>query len=121
VFKARGDYGKALEYLEKSLAIQREIGDRAGLIPTLHNMAHIYQARKQLQESLECFAEALQLSIETNRPYDIFDESRDLGVLLCRLGDKKQGLSLLQQSLEVGQRIGHPNLSQVEELLRKYS
>ena len=121
IYDARGDYGKALEYLEKSLAIRREIGDRAGMISTLHNMAYIYQGENKLQEALEYFKEALLISIETNRLYDIFDESRDLGALLCHSGDKKQGLSLLQQALEVGQQIGPPALSQVEALLQEFS
>src|SRR3954447_18910131 len=30
IYKARGDYETALKYLEQSLQIQREIGDKAG-------------------------------------------------------------------------------------------
>jgi tetratricopeptide (TPR) repeat protein len=30
IYKARGDYATALKYLEQSLAIRKEIGDRAG-------------------------------------------------------------------------------------------
>ncbi len=120
IYDARGDYGKALEYLEKSLAIQREIGDRAGMIPTLHNMAHIYLQNQQLQASLQAFMEALQISLETQRPYDIFDESLALGNLLCQLGQTEQGLPLLEQALAVGQQLGHPQTSQVEALLRQF-
>jgi tetratricopeptide (TPR) repeat protein len=121
IFKARGDYGKALEYLEKSLSIRREIGDRSGMIPTLHNIAHIHLQNRQIQEAIEKFGSALQIAIGTNRPYDIFDESRDLGNLLCRIGQKKQGLPLLQQALALGKQLGHPQTAQVEEMLKELS
>ena len=35
-------YDTALDYLKRSLAIQQEIGDSAGLCATLFNMGHIY-------------------------------------------------------------------------------
>ncbi|MEE8586473.1 MAG: tetratricopeptide repeat protein, partial [Acidobacteriota bacterium] len=41
IYSARGDYARALEYLEQSLKISREIGHKSGQIPTLHNMAYI--------------------------------------------------------------------------------
>jgi tetratricopeptide (TPR) repeat protein len=118
---AGGDYGKALAYLEKSLAISREIGDRAGMIPTLHNLAHIYLQNQQLQQALQSFAEALQLAQETNNAEGLLNVARDFGNLLCLIGQKEEGVKLLQLSLEVGQRIGHPGLPQLEELLREYS
>jgi tetratricopeptide (TPR) repeat protein len=116
-----GELEKALEYLEKSLAIKREIEDRAGMIPTLHNMAHICLQNQQLKAALQAFGEALQLSHETKNAEGLFNVSRDLGTLLCQAGQKEQGPTLLRQALEVGQQMGHPNVAQVEELLRQYS
>ncbi|MDZ7291974.1 MAG: tetratricopeptide repeat protein [candidate division KSB1 bacterium] len=121
IYDARGDYATALEYLEKSLKISREIGDRAGMIPTLHNLAHIYLQNQQLQAALETFGEALQLSFETNNAEGLFNVARDLGNVLCLIGQKKEGVKLLQQSLAVGRQMGHPDLPEVEELVRNYT
>ncbi|WGZ92550.1 MAG: tetratricopeptide repeat protein [Candidatus Thiothrix putei] len=41
IYSARGDYDTALDFLKKSLAIQQEIGDVAGLCTTLFNIAFI--------------------------------------------------------------------------------
>ncbi|CAK0751897.1 hypothetical protein CCP3SC1_10082 [Gammaproteobacteria bacterium] len=61
-----GDYATALTYWEQSLAIQREIGDKAGEGITLSNLGATYSdlkqvdlARKYLQDALAIF-EALQ-------------------------------------------------------------
>ncbi len=90
------------------------------MIPTLHNMAHIYLQNQQLQASLQAFGDAFQLSHETNNAEGLFNVSRDLGSLLCQLDQKEQGLPLLQQALEIGQQLGHPQTSQVEALLRQF-
>ena len=89
------------------------------MIPTLHNKAHIHLQNREVPQALECFAEALNLAVETNRPYDVFDELLALGNLLCRLGEKDRGLELLRQALDAGQQIGHPDLPQVQALLRE--
>ena len=42
IFRARGDYDQALEFLEQSLAIQKEIGDKSGMGTTLNNISQIF-------------------------------------------------------------------------------
>jgi tetratricopeptide (TPR) repeat protein len=42
IYHVRGDYDRALGYLEQSLAICREIGDKAGEGTALHNLSQIY-------------------------------------------------------------------------------
>ena len=41
IFRARGDYDQALEFLEQSLAIRKEIGDKSGMGTTLNNISQI--------------------------------------------------------------------------------
>ncbi len=83
-------------------------------------MAHIYLQNQQLQASLQAFGEALQLCHETNNAEGMFNVSLNLGSLLCQLGQKEQGLPLLEQALAMGQQLGHPQTSQVEALLRQF-
>jgi hypothetical protein len=95
--------------LEKELTIRREIGGRAGLIPTLHNIAYINLQKQQLQAAHE-----------TNNTEGLFNVSRDLGNVLCIIGQKKEGVRLLQVSFAVGRQIDYPGLQKVEKLVRKY-
>jgi tetratricopeptide (TPR) repeat protein len=107
--------------LEESLKIRREIGDRAGEGATLHNIAHILWQNKSWQQAVKNFMQALQIAREINYAELLFAASRDLGSLLSQVGQKEDGLPLLQQALAVGQQMGHPGVGRVEELLREYS
>src|SRR4051794_7571501 len=69
---ARGDYETALKYLEQSLQIRREIGDKAGLITTLHNMAHIVLQARDFDRAMTLWSEALSLALETRNAQGIF-------------------------------------------------
>ena len=53
IYGARGDYEKALEYLQQSLAISKEIGDRMGEGTILNNISSIYYARGDYEKALE--------------------------------------------------------------------
>ena len=44
MYPSFGEYEKAREHLEKSLAIQKEIGDRAGEATSLINLGNVYNA-----------------------------------------------------------------------------
>ena len=45
IYASRGDYETALDYLQKSLRIRQEIGDKSGEGTTLNNIAQIYTSR----------------------------------------------------------------------------
>ena len=51
IYDAKGDYDQALQYLEKSLAIRQQIGDRKGEGTTLNNISQIYDAKRGLRSS----------------------------------------------------------------------
>lgn len=121
IYRARDDYKMAMEHSQKSLAIRRAINDRSGMISTLHNIANIHFENHQIEKAYENFFEALQLSRQTNNADGLFNVSRDLGHMLCMIGRKKEGLTLLQQALEVGEQMGHPRLSQVEKFLKNFN
>ncbi|MGE3542068.1 MAG: tetratricopeptide repeat protein, partial [Candidatus Tectimicrobiota bacterium] len=62
--KARGDYDTALRYLEQSLAIRREIGDKAGEGTTLNNLSPIFKARGDYDTALRYLEQSLAIQRE---------------------------------------------------------
>ena len=64
IYQARGDYETALRYLEESLAIQRAIGDRAGLCIALLNISHIYWKKEEHQQALAYWIRTYQIAKE---------------------------------------------------------
>ena len=116
---ARGDYHRALKYVELSLAIKRAIGDRAGLIAPLHSMAVIHLQNEEIEAAAERLREAFRLATEMQHAAGMYNVGRDLGHLLCKIGQKDEGLRLLRQSIDVGKRIGASHVQAVEELLEE--
>ena len=45
IHKLQGRYGKAMEFYEKSLAIQKRLGNRTGMADTLGNLGNTHSKR----------------------------------------------------------------------------
>ena len=118
IYDARGDYETALKYLEQSLRIRKEIGDKAGMIPTLHNMAHIALGAKDPQRAVDLWSEALSLATETGNAEGTFHVAWALGSTLAQIGEKQEGRKLLELAVEVGLKVGFPEVGQVQTMLR---
>ena len=56
-----GDYETALSYLQKSLAIQQQIGDKAGEGTTLNNISQIYDAQGDYETALSYLQKSLAI------------------------------------------------------------
>ncbi len=66
LYHARGDYDTALDYLKRSLAIQQEIGDSAGLCATLFNMGHIYLKNEDLSNAVSAWVTVYRMAKPMN-------------------------------------------------------
>ena len=71
MFQTVGEYEKAREHLEKSLAIQKEIGNRNGEASSYANLGIVYQsvgkyekAREPLEKSLAIQKKKLEREME---------------------------------------------------------
>jgi len=122
IYDARGDYDSALRYLQQSLSIQQEIGDRAGMCPTLHNMAMILLNQKEDMEGfLEKEQEAFQIALEIGNAKGIFSIGRVFGQVLCQNGAKERGLQILRLALQAGQQAGFPGTEKLEAAIQHFS
>ena len=59
-----GGYDTALGFLQQSLAISREIGDKSGEGATLNNISQIYKARGNYDTALDFLQQSLAISRE---------------------------------------------------------
>ncbi len=84
----------SIGYLERALAIRREIGDRIGEAQAANNLADAYRALGRRQEALELLHRALDLDREAG--YRLGE-----GVVLVNLGDVLSGLD------RAGEAIGY--------------
>jgi tetratricopeptide (TPR) repeat protein len=120
IYDSRGDYETALSYLEQSLKIRREIGDKAGSATTLHNIAIIAYTKDDIEKFLEYETAAYRIATEINDAMLVYSVGRDLGNVLCKLGQEEEGIEMLKRSLAIGKAAGFPDVGEVEEMLKEF-
>ncbi|MGE3539507.1 MAG: tetratricopeptide repeat protein, partial [Candidatus Tectimicrobiota bacterium] len=106
IFKARGDYDTALRYLEQSLAIWREIGDKAGEGTTLNNLSQISDARGDYDTALRYLEQSLAIWREIGDKAGEGTTLNNLSPIFKARGDYDTALRYLEQSLAIRREIG---------------
>ncbi len=115
-----GDDEAAFNYLQQSLNIMREIGNKIGTLTTLHNMALIAFKNNDIQTSLAYEQEAYQIALETQHAQGLYHAGMHLGGVLCQMGKEEEGRPMLKQSLEIGRKVGFPGVEEIAGLIKKY-
>jgi len=70
IHKERGELAKALDVLEKSLKIWREIGDKKAVVFTLFNLATIYldQRINESEKAMNYVNECIEINKKIQNP-----------------------------------------------------
>jgi tetratricopeptide (TPR) repeat protein len=108
VYDSWGQYAKALENYEKSLAIKRKIGDVQGEAVTLNNIGVVYKSWGQYAKALEFYEKSLAI---TRKIGDVKGEGATLwnmAYVHMAMGQYPEALSNLNKALEIYTRIGVP-------------
>ena len=96
----------ALELYQQSLAISREIGDKAGEGATLNNISQIYKARGDYATALKYLEQSLRISQEIGNRKQEGATLNNISQIYDARGDYTTALKYLEQSLRITQEIG---------------
>jgi tetratricopeptide (TPR) repeat protein len=107
IYKARGDYDTALRYLEQSLGICQEIGNKAGEGTTLNNMATTAYARGDYDTALRYLEQSLGIQQEIGDKAGEGTTLNNMATTAYARGDYDTALRYLEQSLGICQEIGN--------------
>ncbi|GAB6043017.1 CHAT domain-containing protein [Endothiovibrio diazotrophicus] len=103
---ALGEYNTALQFLNQSLAIQREIGDRSGEGTTLNNLSQIHDARGDYDTALQFLNQSLAIRREIGDRSGEGTTLNNLSQIHHERGDYDTALQFLNQSLAIQREIG---------------
>ena len=106
VYRSVGKYEKAREHLEKSLAIQREIGDRKGEATTYLNFGTMYQSLGEYERAKERLEKSLAISREIGDRHTQALSYLDLGATYCSLGKYGKATEHNKKALLILREIG---------------
>ncbi len=99
-------YDEALPFLEESLAISREIGDRQGESITLNNLAQIFKGRGDHATALEYLHQSLAISLEIGDQAGKGITLNNIAQIFKARSDHGTALEYLRQSLAISRAIG---------------
>ncbi len=106
IAKMQGDLDAAKESMERSVAIRREIGDKAGLAGTLNALGLVAQSRGDLDEAMRLYEDGLAIQREIGNKRGIAGTLLNLGVLALHKGDVDLAERHWSESLEVYRAAG---------------
>ncbi|MGB0515230.1 MAG: tetratricopeptide repeat protein, partial [Wenzhouxiangellaceae bacterium] len=119
---SRGEYEQALQYMQKTLELQRDLGNehRTAMIVTLGNMAAIANRLNRPEEALDWDREAVAIARQTLPAGDprIGQALYSLGDTLRQLGRFSEALTALREAAEIQQAAGLDGDFQMVQLAR---
>ncbi len=128
LFHKTGDYDTALHYLEQSLAINQQIGDREGEGRSLNNIGEIYRAKGDYDTALQYLEQSLAIQQQIGDRQGEGTTLNNISLIYSVKGDYNTALRYLEQSLAIIQQIGDRkgegttlnNISQIHKVKGDY-
>jgi tetratricopeptide (TPR) repeat protein len=103
-----GEYQRAIEFHQQSLAIDREIGDRHGEAVSLGNLGIVYESLGKYQRAREFHQQSLAIDREIGSRHGEAHSLGNLGNVYNTLGESQRAIELYQQSLAIYRELGDP-------------
>ncbi|MGZ4040848.1 MAG: tetratricopeptide repeat protein [Bacteroidia bacterium] len=101
IYQTRGDKKRALEDYSKSLKMQEEIGDKAGIAASLTNIGFIYLSQGDIAKALEYYGNSLKITEESGDKNGIAYSLSNIGVVYANQGDTTKALEYFLKSLKI--------------------
>jgi len=102
----RGDFARADAFLEKSLALRRQIGDTRGVSNTLANLGMLASDRGEYARARKLLQEALALWRSLDDTDGVVAALIELANVAMYDDELEKATELYEESLELGRRVG---------------
>ena len=98
------DIGRVQEgivYYDRSLKIQRELGELKGVAYTLNNLGYVYKNQGNITKALDYYSESLKLCEKINDQMGIALAYNNIGLIYHNQGDIPEALDYYLKSLKI--------------------
>jgi tetratricopeptide (TPR) repeat protein len=107
VAQARGDYGQALDWYRKSLAINEKLGNRAGIASSYHQLGRVAEDRADYDQALDWYRKSLAINEELGNRAGMASSYHHLGIVAQQHGDYDKALDWYRKSLAIEDELGN--------------
>ena len=106
VYYSLGEYQKAIEFHQQSLAITREIGDRGGEGNSYNNLGNVYYSLGEYQKAIEFYQQSLAITREIGDRGGEASSWFNLGLTYYKLKRISEAKEAYLQARELYQALG---------------
>jgi len=107
LYRLRQDSTAALEALEKSLAVFRELGDELEISHTLTNIGNVHWIANDTRQALVHYRAAYKIQKRLGAKPDLASTLHNIATTYCFDGRVKRSIFLLNHTLDMKKEIGH--------------
>jgi tetratricopeptide (TPR) repeat protein len=113
----KGNFHKAIEYLQKNLMLCEELGYQKGIAKAVNTLGDVFFFSKQYDRSLHFYNRAIDIARVINNRLVLGISLVEKGAVLIELQDLDQLEKVRQEALEIALDLGNPDLLFEAELL----
>jgi predicted ATPase len=106
----QGDHAHAVELLEASLALRRDLGDADGMAKSLNDLGNVMLEQSDYEQATLLYEEALSLFRTLAADWGIAIALGNLGIVLGSRGDYTRAAALLNEAIGLWERLGETAL-----------
>ena len=110
----------AIEYHEKALVIDREIGDRRGEGAAMGNMGTAYYSLDEYGRANEYYVQQLQIVREIGDRLGEGNAYWGISIALDKLGDRAKAIAHAEAALKIHEQIESPIAANVRKQLAEW-
>ncbi|HXB40708.1 MAG TPA: tetratricopeptide repeat protein, partial [Bacteroidia bacterium] len=116
VYESLKKYTIALDYINKAMQIDKEIGDKKGYSNAIGNLSNLYDEMGDPEKALEYGLEFLKLEEEMKNKSNLAGMLSNIGSLYDELGEKDKALEYYKKSLVMAEELGNDEIILANEI-----
>jgi len=102
----RGNYPRALQFYQKSLAIREATGDKKGMSALFNNIGNIYNSKGDYPRALDNYQRALAMMEAIGEKMNISSVLSNIGGIYASQGNNDQALEYYKRALAIDEELG---------------
>ena len=106
VYKVMGEWDKAIDYYQRSLAIKEKVADEHEIATTLNNLGNVYQAKGEWDKAIEYYQRDLAICEKLGDEHGMAPTFNNLGLLYQDKGEWDKAIEYHQRSLVICEKVG---------------
>jgi tetratricopeptide (TPR) repeat protein len=106
LYKAKGEWDKAIEYYQHSLEIDKKVGDEHGMATTFNNLGLVYNAKGEGDKAIEYYQRSLEIDKKVGDEHGMATTFNNLGAVYQAKGEWDKAIDYFERDLAICEKVG---------------